>query len=74
MTGAIMTTVKIAPIATTIQTMPFRREVVAVFMLILSLYVDMPAKKIHKPPAGMPRKAAAYFLYLKAFARITSQI
>jgi hypothetical protein len=25
--------------------MPFKREVAAVFMLILSLYMDMPAKK-----------------------------
>jgi len=43
--GATRTTVKIAAMAPTTQIMPFKREEAAVFMLILSLYLDMPAKK-----------------------------
>jgi hypothetical protein len=71
--GATMTTVTIAAMAPTTQIMPFKREEAAVFKLILSLYMDMPAKKLHKPPAGMPRKAAAYFLHLRVNTRIASQ-
>jgi hypothetical protein len=51
-----MTTVTIAAIAPTTQIMPFKREEAAVFMLILSLYMDMPAKKLHKPPQECPEK------------------
>lgn len=40
-----MTTVTIAAMAPTTQIMPFKREEAAVFMLILSLYLDTPAKK-----------------------------
>jgi len=71
--GATRTTVTIAAITPTTQIMPFKREEAAVFMLILSLYMDMPAKKLHKPPAGMPRKAAAYFSCLMVNTRIASQ-
>jgi hypothetical protein len=71
--GATRTTVTIAAMAPTTQIMPFKREEAAVFKLILSLYMDMPAKKLHKPPAGMPRKAAAYFLYLSVNTRFANQ-
>ncbi|MGB5087230.1 MAG: hypothetical protein WBO09_22160, partial [Methylocystis silviterrae] len=71
--GATRTTVTIAAMAPTTQIMPFKREKAAVFMLILSLYMDMPAKKLHKPPAGMPRKTAAYFLYLSVKTGVASQ-